>query len=315
MKRRQFAKLSSAGSLSTVLLSSLKQPSLKAQTASTAFPTSTITAQENNNLSTSTITVARLPLSMYAINSAFVEIVAEQKGFKVEYLDGLHKDLFPALAEGKADILTSLWLPYGHRTYWETYGSNYITIGTIFQNGISYFVVPDYVDRSIQSVSDLTKPEIAEGFNKKISTIHVGTSMYEKSAQIVTDYGLDKVGFQVEPGDSNSWQAALEEAIAKKEWIVFPLWEPHFLNNAYNLRPLVEPQGIFGGREATFLVANSDWARQSDPNLLASLSRINLSLDDLNQIDYQVNVDGLTPRAAVENYFQDNPGLLESWTK
>ncbi|MEM8809681.1 MAG: glycine betaine ABC transporter substrate-binding protein [Cyanobacteria bacterium P01_G01_bin.38] len=270
---------------------------------------------QQESLAQSTVTVARLPLSMYDINSAFVEIIAEAKGFEVEYLDGLHAALFPALAEGEADILTSIWLPYGHRTYWEEHGDNYITIGTIFQNGISYFAVPDYVDHTIQSVNDLARPEIAEQFSSTIPTIHVGTSMYEKSAQIVEDYGLDAVGFQVEPGDSASWEAALETAIANEEWIVFPLWEPQFLNRAYNLRPLVEPQGIFGGRESTFLVANADWAREADPALITSLSRINVSLQDLNELDYQVNVEGLSARAAVEAYFAERPGLLEEWIR
>ncbi|MEM6868898.1 MAG: glycine betaine ABC transporter substrate-binding protein [Cyanobacteria bacterium P01_C01_bin.121] len=271
--------------------------------------------QVSQSLDSSTLTVARLPLSMYAINSAFVEVIAEAKGFEIEYLDGLHADLFPALAEGEADILTSLWLPYGHRGYWEAHGDDYVTIGTIFQNGISYFAVPDYVDPSIQSVNDLARPEVAARFSSTIPTIHVGTSMYEKSAQVVADYGLDAVGFEVEPGDSESWRAALEEAVANEEWIVFPLWEPQFLNRAYNLRPLVEPNGVFGGREATFLVANADWAREADPALLASLGRINVSLQDLNELDYQVNVEGVDPRAAVDAYFAARPGLLEDWTR
>ncbi|MGF1521133.1 MAG: glycine betaine ABC transporter substrate-binding protein [Leptolyngbyaceae cyanobacterium] len=272
------------------------------------------TPQQDESAQT-TLTVARLPLSMYDINAAFVEIIAETKGFTVQYLDGLHADLFPALAEGEADVLTSLWLPYDHRTYWEAHGDDYVTIGTIFQNGLSYFAVPDYVDQSIQSVDDLARPEVAERFSQTIPTIHVGTSMYEKSVQTVAAYGLDTVGFAVEPGDSESWEAALETAIANEEWIVFPLWEPQFLNRAYNLRPLVEPQGIFGGREATFLVANADWAREADPALLTSLSRINISLQDLNELDYQVNVEGLTARAAVEAYFEARPGLLEEWTR
>ena len=81
-----------------------------------------------------TVTVARLPLSMYAINAAFVEVVAEREGFDVEYLDGVHPDLFPALADGRADILTSIWLPYGHDNYWAAHKDDIITLGAIFQN-------------------------------------------------------------------------------------------------------------------------------------------------------------------------------------
>ena len=66
--------------------------------------------------------------------------------------------------------------------------------------------------------------------------------------------------------------------------------------------------------EATFLAANRDWARTADPALLASLSKINVSLEELNQLDYQVNVGGLSPRAAVEQYLAARPGLLERWT-
>ncbi|MEM9012485.1 MAG: glycine betaine ABC transporter substrate-binding protein [Pseudomonadota bacterium] len=277
-------------------------------------PASAETAAAASTDADKTITVARLPLSMYSINAAFVEIVAEEEGFSVTYLDGVHPDLFPALANGEADILTSIWLPYGHDTYWEAHKDEIITLGAIFQNGVSFFVVPDYVDESVQSVNDLADPEMAERFQKVIPSIHRGTSMYDKSVAVVEQYGLDAVGFEVEAGTVDSWNAALGEAIENRAWIVFPLWEPQYMNEAFDVRPLVEPQGVFGGREATFLAANRAWARSADPALLSALSRINVSLEDLNRLDYQVNVEGMAPRAAVEAYLEARPGLLERWT-
>lgn len=261
------------------------------------------------------ITVARLPLSMYAINAAFVEIVAEAKGYRVEYLDGVHADLFPAVARGEADILTSIWLPYGHDAYWEAHKDDVITLGAIFQNGVSFFVVPDYVDPSVRSVNDLARPDIAARFSKAIPSIHRSTSIYDKSVKAVKTYGLDDLGFEVIAGTPQTWQAALGDAIANEQWIVFPLWEPQFLNRAFDVRPLVEPEGVFGGREATFLLANRAWARNADARLLSALSRVNIGLEDLNDLDFQVNMGGRSPREAVDAYLAERPGLLAEWTK
>ncbi len=92
-----------------------------------------------------------------------------------------------------------------------------------------------------------------------------------------------------------------------------PLWEPQFLNRAYGFRPLAEPKSILGGREATFLVTNKDFINGASPRVLEILSKIQLDIDTLNELDYQVNVLERDTKSLVKEWMESNRDNIEEW--
>jgi glycine betaine/proline transport system substrate-binding protein len=89
-----------------------------------------------------------------------------------------------------------------------------------------------------------------------------------------------------------------------------PLWQPQWLNAAYKVRVLDEPQGIYGKGDTAFLLGHQGLQNKLTPQTLARLANIKLSIDAVTQMDLWVNADGLTPHEAARKWLVANPSTL-----
>ena len=65
----------------------------------------------------------------------------------------------------------------------------------------------------------------------------------------IADHGLSAAGYTLEPSPGNEWIERLREVVAQKQWLVTPLWQPQYLNQAISLRKLDELLGVMGGKK------------------------------------------------------------------
>jgi glycine betaine/proline transport system substrate-binding protein len=94
---------------------------------------------------------------------------------------------------------------------------------------------------------------------------------------------------------------------------VMPLWQPQYLNRAFKLRILEEPQQFLGGPNTAYLIANRDFAAKLTKRQRAMLGRIELSLKGVTEMDYWVNVEKMTPREAARRWIGTNPTTVTYW--
>ena len=99
----------------------------------------------------------------------------------------------------------------------------------------------------------------------------------------------------------------------EQRWFVMPLWQPQYLNKAAKLRVLDEPQRLLGGANTAYLVANKTFAASMPPKQREMLSRIELSVKAVTELDYQVNVGGMTARAAARRWISEHSDTVGYW--
>ena len=85
-----------------------------------------------------------------------------------------------------------------------------------------------------------------------------GAGLTMRSQQLVRDYGLDEAGWSHEIGDLQAIIRTVDERIAAGDWFVTPLWQPQYLNEVHDLRPLDDPRGVFPPPDRASLVAHRD---------------------------------------------------------
>ena len=92
-----------------------------------------------------------------------------------------------------------------------------------------------------------------------------------------------------------------------------PLWQPQYLNDVHELRPLADPLGAFPAPDRASLLAY----RQSWENLTEEtrrvVSRINYPLAAVNEMDRAVNLDGKDPLQAAREWMERNPETVNAW--
>lgn len=260
------------------------------------------------------IKLGQIRISFYAVAGAVVQEVLGKLGHEFKVVEGLHPDIFPKLGAGEVDMLVAAWLPFGHAEYWQKYGDCCVEVATLYEGAHFFWAVPDYVPSDVvASVSDLAKPEVAARMEKLIKGTGPGSGLMIQSRKMMQEYGLNAAGYTLEPSPGNEWIVRLRQAVARKQWVVTPLWQPQYLNQAISLRKLDEPRSLLGGQNRAVLVISKQLAKQLPESTLNVLRRIHLGMDAVTQMDYSVNVDGKTPREAALDWMQRNRAIVDGW--
>ena len=260
------------------------------------------------------VVLGRVNLSFYAVVGAVVQKVLERLGHEVEVREGSHPDIYPPLAKGEVDLLCASWLPNAHKEYWDRYKDDLAELSTLYTGAQFFWAVPSYVpEDEVSSVEDLVRDEVAAKMEKTITAVGPGSGLAVASRKMMDDYSLEESGYSFTVTDQPEWVSALEDAIEKESWIAHPLWRPQFLNRAHDLRPLAEPKGLLGNEDRASLTAHRSFPDKLPPETTQTLSRISLSLEDVTNMDYTVNVNGKSVEEVAEDWMQSNRDTVDSW--
>jgi glycine betaine/proline transport system substrate-binding protein len=261
------------------------------------------------------IVLGRIDESFHQVAAAVVEEVLLRLGHEVEVREGPHPEMYPLLDRGELQLFADSWLPGGHGTYWEQIRDRVVEVAPLFDGARFFWAVPSYVPADLVSaLADLTRPEVI----RRMSTLVVqgttpGAGLTMRSQQLVREYGLDAAGWRHEIGDLQAVIRTVDERIAAGDWFVTPLWQPQYLNEVHDMRPLGDPLGVFPPPDRASLVAHRAAFGRLPERTRDVLARIRFTVADVNAMDVAVNLDGLDPLTAARQWMGRSPGTVGSW--
>ncbi|WP_269857014.1 glycine betaine ABC transporter substrate-binding protein [Streptomyces sp. RPT161] len=256
------------------------------------------------------LTVGNIALSFHRAAAAVTRRVLEAHGHRVRGLEAPHEQLFHLQQTGEVDVLVSAWLPSSHDAYLAPYRDQAVVLAPQYEP-YCVWAVPPYVPAElVGEVADLARPEVAARMTLAIDGINPGAGISRFSTHIVSEYGLDRVGYTFTPGTEPAFIARVEQGIADREWFVIPLWRPQYLNRCHGLRALAEPKGLLGTVDAASPVIRRESLDRIHPDTLTRLKALHLGNDGIEELDTLINADGLTPLQAADRYLTAHPALL-----
>jgi glycine betaine/proline transport system substrate-binding protein len=261
------------------------------------------------------LVLGRIDESFHQVVAAVVEEVLLRLGHGVEVREGQHPQMYPLLEQGELQLFADSWLPGGHGTYWERIRDRVVEVAPLFDGARFFWAVPGYVPADlVGALPDLTRPEVTE----RMATLVVqgttpGAGLTMRSEQLVRDYGLDAAGWSHRIGDLQAVIRTIGGRIAAGDWFVTPLWQPQYLNEVHDLRPLDDPRGVFPPPDRGSLVAHRDAFDRLPGRTRDVLRRVRFTVADVNAMDRAVNLDGLDPLAAARAWMDGRPGDVRTW--
>lgn len=261
------------------------------------------------------IVLGRIDESFHQVAAAVVEEVLRRLGHTVEVREGPHPEMYPLLARGELHLFADSWLPAGHGTYWEQIHDRVVEVAALFDGARFYWAVPGYVPvDQVAALSDLARREVTG----RMATLVVqgttpGAGLTMRSEQLMRDYGLDAAGWSHRIGDIHAIIRTVNERIAAGDWFVTPMWQPQYLNEVHDLRPLDDPRGVFPPPDRGSLVAHGEAFNALPDHTRDALRRIRFTVADVNVMDCAVNLDGLDPLAAARDWMAKHPVDVQAW--
>ena len=275
-----------------------------------AASVTTSSAQDNQ----ATIRLGQVGLSFYAVVGGVVQELLEREGYTVEVVEGPHAEIFPQLGAGEVDILAAAWLPGGHAALYEPVRDVTFPIAPIYDEARFFWVVPSYVPESaVASIEDLTDPDVRAQMPQRIVSLPEATGLTIGARRVMEAYGLEDAGYELVAGTPAEWLGTFREAVDNEEWVVFPLWQPQWVNAAYDVRRLDEPQNAYGDPDTAYLIGHVSLRDALSEEALALLTNMRLPVDAVTEMDRLVNVEGLAPRDAARRWMTDNAETVDGW--
>ena len=215
---------------------------------------------------------------------------------------------YDSVARGKLDLMLMAWLPKTHDKYWQKVSDRVLDLGTMYSGRIGW-VVPDYVPKQrISSISDLSDPKVANGFNNTVQGIDPGSGLMQASEKALNIYDLSDLKLISASGAAMT--AVLDRAINDDQWVVVTGWTPHWMFARYKLRFLKDPKSAFGGQEGIHAIARLGLDKDH-PKVVAFLTRFKLSDGELDAM--LLDAQNTSTEKAVNNYIANNKKQIDYW--
>ncbi|WBF56474.1 glycine betaine ABC transporter substrate-binding protein [Lysinibacillus sp. JK80] len=231
--------------------------------------------------------------------------VLEDLGYKVTLTPLDNGIMWEALANGEVDGMVSAWLPQTHAPQVEKYNNKIENLGENLTGAKIGLVVPSYMD--VDSIEDLTNQA-----NQTITGIEPGANMMATTENAYKEY-KNLEGWNVLTSSAGAMTAALSQAISNNEEIIITGWSPHWIFNAYDLKYLDDPKGLYGDEEYIGTFARNG-LKEDAPEAYSVLDRFNWIAEDIESVMFDI-MEGMSATDAAKKWIANNQDKVAEWTK
>ena len=188
------------------------------------------------------------------------------------------------------------------------------TIVTNLEGAKYTLAVPKYTyDAGLKDFADIAK--FKDKLDNKIYGIEAGNDGNRLIQGMIDEGKFDLKGFELVESSEAGMLAAVSQASAAKEDVVFLGWEPHPMNANVEMAYLSGGDDVFGPNFGGATVHTNVRAGFTGecPNLGKLLTNMVFSLKMENEIMGSILNDGADPQDAAKEWLKANPDAVTPW--
>ena len=222
---------------------------------------------------------------------------------------------YTSLSSKDIDVFLGNWMPTMEadiKPYLED--KSVETIVTNLEGAKYTLAVPKYTyDAGLKDFADIAK--FKDKLDNKIYGIEAGNDGNRLIQGMIDEGKFDLKGFELVESSEAGMLAAVSQASAAKEDVVFLGWEPHPMNANVEMAYLSGGDEVFGpnfGGATVHTNVRAGFTAEC-PNLGKLLTNMVFSLKMENEIMGAILNDGADPQDAAKEWLKANPDALTPW--
>ncbi|GAA0490788.1 glycine betaine ABC transporter substrate-binding protein [Salinibacillus aidingensis] len=243
-----------------------------------------------------------------------VQQVLEEVGYTVETTQVEAGAMWSSVANDDASFMTASWLPATHQSYWEQYQDDVEVAGEFVAQAPLALTVPSYME-DVNSIEDLKgNEELGEATEWQIIGIDPGAGIMQNTQTALEEYGLEN--WTLTSSSEAAMLSELQTKIENEEPIIVPLWKPHWAFAEMDLKMLEDPNEVYGGAGDRIEAIAHKSFKEDSPAAYEVIQRLTEDYNTEMENELLVAINGgAEPADAAAQFLEDNPDLLEKWTK
>lgn len=243
-----------------------------------------------------------------------VSDVLEALGFETTMQSLSVPLVLKGVSTGDLDVFLETWLPSMQSMVGPYLAGGSVTMSAHNLDGTLYrAAVPTYVyDAGVTSIADLEGN--ADKFDSEYYGIEPGNDGNEimRKAIEAGTYGL--ADWQLVESSEQGMLQMVERATERGDWIVFSGWKPHWMNTAFDISYLDDPEDIWGGEGYVATVANTQYLEEN-PNLAKFFKQFAVTTETQSGWIEDYGHQGRDPEEVADEWIRANLATVEGWAK
>jgi len=250
-----------------------------------------------------------------AATTGLANVVFDALGYQTETTFLSVAVIYSALSTGDIDVFLGYWHPTMEADFKPYSDDGSVELVRMNLEGAKYtLAVPKTLyDEGLQSFDDIAR--FADRLEHAIHGIEPGNDGNRTVLSMLEQNAYNLGDFQLVESSESAMLSEVEARIGEGRAIVFLAWEPHPMNNRFEIGYLSGGEGFFGPNYGGASVGTNvrQGYLQQCPNVAKFLGNLEFSLSMENEIMGKILDDSQEPMSAAREWLQANSGVLESW--
>ena len=239
--------------------------------------------------------------------------IVDALGYETEIQELGVPTVFQGLETGDLDVFVEAWFPTMQSNFDAV--NNVESVTTNLDDAtFSVAVNQEACDAGVRSHEDLA--EFSDRFEDAGTPTIYGLEPGNDGNQVVLDmiandqYNLGD--WKLVESSTNGMLSEVDRRIADGEWAAWTGWEPHWMNNRYDMCLLEDPEEAWGGTSHVETLVNEDFPERF-PELYTFFEQMKVSPDIQRDLIDRIDNSGEEPSQVALDWLRDNPDVTENW--
>ncbi len=218
------------------------------------------------------------------------------------------------VSTGDLDVFLETWLPSMNSMVSPYLEDGSLTMSAHNLDGTLYrAAVPTYVyDAGVTSIADLE--ENAEQFSSEYFGIEPGNDGNEIMRKAIEADTYNLSDWKLVESSEQGMLQMVERATERGDWIVFSGWKPHWMNTAFDISYLDDPEDIWGGEGYVATVANTQYLEENQ-NLAKFLEQFAVTTETQSGWIEDYGHQGRDPEEVADEWIRANLAKVKGWAE
>jgi glycine betaine/proline transport system substrate-binding protein len=221
--------------------------------------------------------------------------------------------VFQGLETGELDVFVEAWFPTMQTNFDAVNDVESVTTN-LDEATFSIAVNQEACDAGVRSHEDLAEfaDRFEEGGEPTIYGLEPGNDGNQVVLDMIENDQYDLGDWKLVESSTNGMLSEVDRRIADGEWVAWTGWEPHWMNNRYDMCLLEDPEEAWGGTSHVETLVNEDFPERF-PELYTFFEQMKVSPDIQRDLIDRIDNSGEEPSQVALDWLRDNPDVTENW--
>ena len=239
--------------------------------------------------------------------------IVDALGYQTEVQELGVPTVFQGLDTGDLDVFVEAWFPTMQTNFDEVQDVESVTTN-LEEATFSVAVNREACEAGVTSHEDLAQfaDRFEEGGTPTIYGLEPGNDGNQVVLDMIENDQYNLGDWELIESSTNGMLSEVDRRLGDGEWVAWTGWEPHWMNNRYDMCLLEDPEEAWGGQSHVETLVNNEFPEQF-PELYTFFEQMVVTPEIQRELIDGIDNSGLSPEEFALQWLRENPQITDNW--